>query len=97
MDPCGTPQPTVLIEEFELLIHTNYFHVLGQLKAMWQNFVMSPPYRSHVYIIYLMILPKCRALLHKTMVTLQLMVSLQTMVTTIDFLILVGYGAVLLW
>ena len=31
------------------------------------------------------------------MVTLQLMVSLNTMVTTIDFLTLIGYGAVLLW
>ena len=35
--------------------------------------------------------------LHKTIVSLQLMVSLQTMVSTIDFLILIGYGAVLLW
>ena len=35
--------------------------------------------------------------LHKTMVTLQLMVSPQTIVTTIDFLTLIGYGAVLLW
>ena len=35
--------------------------------------------------------------LHKTMVTLQLMVSLQYMVTNIDFLTLIGYGAVLLW
>ena len=37
--------------------------------------------------------------LHKTMVTLQLMihVSLQSMVTIIDFLTLIGYGAVLLW
>ena len=35
--------------------------------------------------------------LHKTIVSLQLMVSLQTMVTIIDFLILIGYGAVLLW
>ena len=33
----------------------------------------------------------------KTMATLQLMVSLQTMVTIIDFLNLIGYGAVLLW
>ena len=38
-----------------------------------------------------------RAPLHKTIVSLQLMVSLQTMVSTIDFLILIGYGAVLLW
>ena len=37
------------------------------------------------------------ALLHKTMVTLQLMISLQTMVTLIDFLTLIGYAAVLLW
>ena len=37
------------------------------------------------------------ALLHKTIVSLQLMVSLQTMVSAIDFLILIGYGAVLLW
>ena len=35
--------------------------------------------------------------LHKTIVSLQLMVSLQTMVSTIDFLILIGYGAVLLY
>ena len=38
-----------------------------------------------------------RVPLHKTIVSLQLMVSLQTMVSTIDFLILIGYGAVLLW
>ena len=35
--------------------------------------------------------------LHKTMVTLQLIISLQSVVTIIDFLILIGYGAVLLW
>ena len=34
--------------------------------------------------------------LHKTIVALQLMVSLQSMVTVIDFLTLIGYGAVLL-
>ena len=38
-----------------------------------------------------------RAPLHKTIVSLHLMVSLQTMVSAIDFLILIGYGAVLLW
>ena len=35
--------------------------------------------------------------LHKTIVSLQVLVSLQTIVSTIDFLILIGYGAVLLW
>ena len=36
--------------------------------------------------------------LHNTMETLRLMVdSLQSMVTIIDFLALIGYGAALLW
>ena len=38
-----------------------------------------------------------RAPLHTTMVTLQLMISLQSMVTIIDFWTLICYGAVLLW
>ena len=39
-----------------------------------------------------------RAPLHKTMVTLQLMISLQSMVAIVDlFFTLIGYGAVLLW
>ena len=42
-------------------------------------------------------LVKSWAPLHKTIVSLQLMVSRQTMVSAIDFLILIGYGAVLLW
>ena len=46
----------------------------------------SPPYKFWSW-----------APLHKTIVSLQLMVSLQTMVSAIDFLILIGYGAVLLW
>ena len=36
-------------------------------------------------------------LLHKTMVTSRLVVTLQSMVTIIDFLALIGYGAALLW
>ena len=43
------------------------------------------------------LLLKIWAPLHKSMVTLQLMISLQSMVTTIDFLTLIGYGEVLLW
>ena len=59
-----------------------------------------------MYLDYLFILNKTyfekrrkknRAPLHKTIVSLQLMVSLQTMVSAIDFLILIGYRAVLLW
>ena len=48
-------------------------------------------------VIFLPRMQITRALLHKTIVSLQLMVSLQTMVSAIDFLILIGYGAVLLW